>query len=229
MSSENQSTPDTDGEILQEYNFTAGKQNVQAKPTPYGKWVEDLDAMTKQALQEKGQTETDNEENLAIRQALDDARGGNYESLMRCCLWAVNISHTALENIDPDELTLNPTEAEKIFIAMGNKQFPELNKAGFAEVRELWKTTGRDVPDEYFSPQNRDMKKVLPTLRNDLEDMMNRSRDLLAPSAGKEGVKLCYAMMMLERSLAESVGQITHPDMTMLDRSAADEERKKLS
>ncbi len=237
MPPEKTSTPDHGNETLKPYIFTAESKKVFAKQTPYGKWIKGLEGQATQLFQEakSGYLEVDDSQNvegryaLAYRRALNNADKGNYEDLMRLCLNYVNISPAEQENMVFDEVP-TPQEAEKIFMEMGKRQFPELEKAGFEEVRKLWTKTGMgEVPKEFFPPRNRNMKEVLPALRGDLQSMMIWSHDLLAPSAGAEGIKLCYAMMILERGLAQSMGQIPHPDMTMWERLAIDEERKKLS
>lgn len=238
MSSETQSL-DENHEVLKPHTFTASPTEIHAKETPYGKLLKSLQEMNNEMFEEakykEPYLELDDEKNvdglyaLALKKARDDARQGNYEGLMRHSLNLVNISPAEQENMVFDEMP-TPAESEKIFLAMGAKQYPELAKAGFNEVQELWQQTGMgDIPDEFKAPNNRDMKIALPALRQNLYTMMLWSSNLLHPQAGEVGVKLCYAMFMLEKRLSTSMEQVNHPDMTMWERLAADDERKKLS
>lgn len=224
-------------DILESYIFTAGPKQTHAKETPYGKWIRNVNATTKQLFEDaqKGYLEIDDEQNRegqyarAYQKALDAARRGNYEGLMHILLNAVNISPAEQENMVFDDQP-TPAEAEKIFMEMGRKQYPELEKAEFSEIVDLWKKTRMgDVPKEFLPPQNRNIREALPALRSYLQLMMLWSSNVMHPQAGPDGVKLCYAMMMLERRLSESMKEILHPDMTMWERLAIDEERKKLS
>ncbi|GEM_PF-4379628 len=229
---------DQNTEVLQTHVFTAGEgeEDVSAEQTPYGKFVAGLQWSINQFREEAADEFEDMDLNdpnnisgaylLAYEKALDGVRRGDYKDGMACILCAVNSEEDAGMVYDD---VLTPTEAEEIYFEMGRNKFPELRTANFDDICTLWEEVGiSPVPEELIPPQSHNTKISLPILRSELYSMMNRTANLVTGSTGKVGIKLCYAMMSLERRLSESVGKISSPEMTMRERFAIDCAKKTL-